>query len=174
MCLSGHHLPLICNTSSLCDYSPRLTRSNVCLNYKVYGQRLTTRLLGSQSGAAFKSKVRGVKRFRVNLCCLDGMDFSEAGLKGVPCDGQHIRGKRGGRWVIAFVGGGDKLNKREDKWDPDLPWMPTMLFQLAGCLLQRQDLDTLQLGMIHISSPHLMTFTSVITLFPFYLPFPQI
>lgn len=55
------------------------------------------RLLGSQSGASFKSKVIGVKRCHVNLCCLDGMDFYEAGVKGVPGDGQHMRSKRGGR-----------------------------------------------------------------------------
>lgn len=184
MCLSCHHLSLICNTSSPCDYSPKLTRANVCLSYKVNSQSLAMQLLGSKSGAAFKSKVSDVKRCHDNLCCLDGMNFSEAGVKGAHSAGQH-RSKRERRWVIAMwrvcVGGRGcwtgtdrvmalrwvKLNKGEDKWDPDLPWMPTILFQLAGCLVQRQDLDTLLLGMIHSSSPPLMTFTSVITLLSF-------
>lgn len=96
VCFSLHHLSLICNTSGLRDYFPGPTRLNICLNYKVHGQRLATRLLGSKSGVAFKSTVRGVK----------GANFSEGEVKGVPGDGQHIRGEKGGRWVIAMWRGG--------------------------------------------------------------------
>lgn len=137
VCLSGHHLPLICNTSSLCDYSPGLTRFNICLNYKVPGQRLAMRLLASKSGAAFKSKVRGVKRCHVNLCCLDGTDLSEAGVKRAPGDGQHIRGKRGGRWVIVKRRGGCGRAQTEARPSEESNWIEGRINEIQiflGCL----------------------------------------